>query len=122
MKFGDRGEEVRRLQLRLVELGFALPRWGADGALGKETWAALQQAADRFRIDPLPAPGPGVVIYPDLVAAIMAPPETDDAETGDRSRLIDLRAGRVAAAPKVRMTPQGKPHQRAPSAVTIVEP
>ncbi len=118
MNYGDRGEAVRKLQLALLEKGFELPRWGADGALGNETWAALQQAADRFGIDPLPEPAPGVAVYPDLIAAVLAPPQTDDAETGDRFALIDLRTQRIASAPRIRMTPQGKPHQRAPTAVT----
>lgn len=41
MKKGDKGEAVRNLQIALMELGFALPRWGADGDLGDETLVAL---------------------------------------------------------------------------------
>jgi len=123
MKYGSRGEEVRTLQRRLMALGFALPRWGADGALGNETWAALQQAADRFRIDPLPEPGPGVEIYPDLLDALLAPPKDDAPEPdpltpGEPHRLIDLRAERSAARPKVRLNASGAAHVRKPEAIT----
>jgi N-acetyl-anhydromuramyl-L-alanine amidase AmpD len=38
---GSRGEEVRRLQSALVDLGYDLPRWGVDGDLGSETIDAL---------------------------------------------------------------------------------
>lgn len=41
MKRGDRGVEVRDLQQALIELGYDLPRWGADGDLGTETLDAL---------------------------------------------------------------------------------
>lgn len=41
MKRGDRGDEVRKLQQALEELGYPLPRWGADGVLGTETLDAL---------------------------------------------------------------------------------
>lgn len=37
LKRGAKGEEVRRLQQALVELGYELPRWGIDGDLGSET-------------------------------------------------------------------------------------
>jgi N-acetyl-anhydromuramyl-L-alanine amidase AmpD len=37
MKRGDKGTEVRKLQQALIDLGYDLPRWGADGDLGTET-------------------------------------------------------------------------------------
>ena len=40
--FGSRGEEVRRLQRRLIDLGHQLPRFGADGIYGGETAAAVK--------------------------------------------------------------------------------
>ena len=39
---GSRGEAVRQLQLKLLALGFKLPRYGADGVFGRETSAALR--------------------------------------------------------------------------------
>lgn len=38
---GDTGDAVRGLQEQLLALGYALPRWGADGDLGDETLRAL---------------------------------------------------------------------------------
>ena len=37
LKRGDTGPEVKRLQQALLYLGYALPRWGADGNLGTES-------------------------------------------------------------------------------------
>jgi len=37
----EHGPEVVKLQQALLELGYELPRWGADGWLGDETLAAL---------------------------------------------------------------------------------
>jgi hypothetical protein len=37
LKRGSQGEEVRKLQMALMEVGYELPRWGADGDLGTET-------------------------------------------------------------------------------------
>lgn len=42
LKRGMTGEDVRRLQQRLMELGYELPRYGADGEYGGETVAAVK--------------------------------------------------------------------------------
>lgn len=42
LKRGMRGEDVRRLQARLMELGYELPKYGADGEYGSETVAAVK--------------------------------------------------------------------------------
>ena len=42
LKRGMRGEDVRRLQARLMELGYKLPKYGADGEYGKETVEAVK--------------------------------------------------------------------------------
>jgi peptidoglycan hydrolase-like protein with peptidoglycan-binding domain len=42
LKLGDSGESVERIQLALVEAGFPLPQFGADGKFGGETRTALQ--------------------------------------------------------------------------------
>jgi len=41
MQRGSKGAEVHKLQLALMELGYDLPRWGADGDLGTETMDAV---------------------------------------------------------------------------------
>lgn len=42
LKRGMTGEDVRRLQQRLMELGYELPRYGADGEYGGETAQAVK--------------------------------------------------------------------------------
>lgn len=44
MRAGDRGEGVKDLQELLLRAGYALPRYGADGAFGGETLAAVKRA------------------------------------------------------------------------------
>lgn len=44
---GDKGRAVVDVQSALIELGYGLPRWGADGELGGETIAAF----GRFMVD-----------------------------------------------------------------------
>ncbi|MFQ5339931.1 MAG: N-acetylmuramoyl-L-alanine amidase [Anaerolineae bacterium] len=41
----QKGLEVEDLQNALVEKGYTLPRWGADGVLGNETWRRVEQFA-----------------------------------------------------------------------------
>ena len=48
LKRGSKGEDVRRLQARLMELGYELPKYGADGEYGSETVTAVKAfQADR---------------------------------------------------------------------------
>lgn len=42
LKRGMKGDDVRRLQQRLMELGYALPKYGADGEYGSETATAVK--------------------------------------------------------------------------------
>lgn len=123
------------IALRLRALGHGvglLPKYGADGHLGQETWEALQWAAEEFRVDPLPAPRPGAVVYPDLVAAVFDPPRDDGDEAPvfvtpgcsglvcgvyDGVEVFDFRAERVAAKPKVRMDARNRPVVRDPKKV-----
>lgn len=44
-KHGSRGDHIKEVQKDLLTLGFALPKFGADGDLGGETWRALEQFA-----------------------------------------------------------------------------
>ena len=48
LKRGMKGDDVRQLQQRLMELGYALPKYGADGDYGSETVTAVKAfQADR---------------------------------------------------------------------------
>ena len=42
LRKGDKGDAVKVMQKMLMELGYALPKWGADGDFGGETLTALQ--------------------------------------------------------------------------------
>lgn len=54
LKRGDKGLAVVAVQTHLLELGYPLPRWGADGSLGEETLVAMADfLADHSRsVDP----------------------------------------------------------------------
>lgn len=43
LKRGMTGEDVRKLQARLIELGYGLPKYGADGEYGSETVKAVKE-------------------------------------------------------------------------------
>lgn len=55
---GAKGEDVRRIQARLIELGYALPRYGADGHFGDETEDAVKdlQRTAGLRVDGIVGP------------------------------------------------------------------
>lgn len=50
--FGARGPAVKSMQAQLLSLGYKLPRYGADGALGKETAAALRAFQRTYGLEP----------------------------------------------------------------------
>lgn len=51
LKKGDKGPEVKQLQKNLIKLGFALPKYGADGGFGKETEAAVKQFQKKYGLE-----------------------------------------------------------------------
>lgn len=42
LRKGDKGEDVKELQKELINLGYPLPKYGADGDFGKETETAVK--------------------------------------------------------------------------------
>jgi len=61
MRYGSKGPAVKKIQQKLLSLGYELPEYGADGVLGNETFRALRTyAGDRFI-------GWDVAIPPDVV-------------------------------------------------------
>lgn len=40
--FGDRGEQVKQVQRKLISKGFSLPQYGSDGVFGEETEIAVR--------------------------------------------------------------------------------
>lgn len=52
MKDGDHGDEEKQLQQKLLDLGYRLPKYGADGWIGTETIrAAMAFATDYMLVD-----------------------------------------------------------------------
>lgn len=45
MKYNEKGKHVRDLQQALLSAGYELPRYGADGHFGEESWDALKEFA-----------------------------------------------------------------------------
>ena len=43
LNLGDKNESVKALQEKLISLGYALPKYGADGSFGEETDVAVKQ-------------------------------------------------------------------------------
>ncbi|MCR6096840.1 N-acetylmuramoyl-L-alanine amidase [Salipaludibacillus agaradhaerens] len=58
LRHGDRGNAVKTLQQNLINAGFALPRFGADGHFGDETEKALRdfQRAAKIQVDGIYGP------------------------------------------------------------------
>lgn len=58
IKRGNKGENVRILQQLLMERGYRLPRYGADGDFGSETEAAVKafQKANGLKVDGIAGP------------------------------------------------------------------
>lgn len=72
---GDRGEQVRGLQTLLMARGFPLPAFGADGAFGLETLAALHLAQDSLGLPRRDQADE------QMLKALAAPPQTKDEVT-----------------------------------------
>lgn len=43
LRKGSKGEDVKTLQNRLIKLGYKLPKYGADGDFGNETYLAVKE-------------------------------------------------------------------------------
>jgi N-acetyl-anhydromuramyl-L-alanine amidase AmpD len=54
LKRGDTNPEVKKLQNALLSLGYPLPRWGADGNLGDETFSAYGMFAQDHSVTTTP--------------------------------------------------------------------
>lgn len=77
IEFGDRGNDVKKMQERLIELGY-LPEGSADGAFGYQTNRALRafQAANGLNRDGVAGPSTLTRLYedPEVVPAVTAAP------------------------------------------------
>lgn len=67
LKYGDEGEDVRMLQTDLMQLGYALPKYGADGDFGSETEKAVRHFQQEHQL-----PEDGVMDDEDYTALFAA--------------------------------------------------
>lgn len=88
LKYGAKGKSVEKLQRALLSLGYDLPRWGADGDLGTETWNAVRRYAEAHGIT-LVDGVPGEVIPGSLVQEILTAAESFDPPTAP-SQFFDV--------------------------------
>lgn len=120
--FGDKGDSVRKLQQRLIELGY-LPEGAADGSFGYQTSRAVREFQGKNGLNRDGVAGPATLtrLYedPNVIAAVtaeptgtpepavtptsesangqtIAPPENGEAETSEATAVTN---GPVAAVP-----------------------
>ena len=67
LKYGDEGEDIRILQTDLMQLGYALPKYGADGDFGSETEKAVRHFQQEHQL-----PEDGVMDDEDYTALFAA--------------------------------------------------
>jgi peptidoglycan hydrolase-like protein with peptidoglycan-binding domain len=101
MNYGDKGEDVVELQRSLMERGYKLPKYKADGHLGDETWSALEQysKAELGVWDP-EVPGGVVESLQDPINPITPLPDPPD--PGSKVPVLDLRSEQTDPAPRAR--------------------
>ncbi len=88
MHYGDKGTTVKSLQQALLQSGYALPKHGADGQLGDETWAALHE----FALDHELRWGPEVPqLTLDEILGTRGPPIIETPELADVIDMTGLR-------------------------------
>lgn len=85
IEYGDKGNNVRKLQERLIELGY-LPEGAADGSFGYQTARAVREFQGKNGLNRDGVAGPATLtrLYedPDVIAAVTAEP-TDTPEPSE---------------------------------------
>ena len=67
--------QIRDLQYALIDQGYPLPRWGADGVMGDETRDAMEAWVDAHGVGGSPKTWPALIV---AVAVPTVPPRVDD--------------------------------------------
>ena len=121
MRYGEKSAAAREVQKKLEARGYTLPRYGADGQLGEESWDALQRyAADNGL--PWAPEVPQLVVdlllrgSQDVTVEIPAPV---DGALPAGMRFYNLVPEQTDPHPKSRVV-HGKTVRRAPSSITGV--
>ena len=98
LKRGMRGEDVQELQENLIALGYALPRYGADGQYGAETEAAVRRFQESVALaaDGIFGPATRAAMAGELESAGLHGDPGDDSE---RLRVTAQRAAYVRTGP-----------------------
>lgn len=111
--FGDRGNGVKKMQERLIELGY-LPEGSADGAFGYQTNRAVKefQGNNGLNRDGVAGPATLTRLYedPDVVALATATPEPTDTPAPEADASLTI-------AP-----PEGEENTSAPIAAEVPAP
>lgn len=122
VRFGSRVETVKSIQWALIARGYELPRWGADGRLGSETWLSLADfAGDRgHRWSAQAIEEEAGIVPPAVLADLLGPEPRDEAagQDADLADVVDLRPARQGDPPKTKRDARGAVVVRDPSAVT----
>lgn len=118
MRYGDSGEDVRQVQQRLIASGYPLPRYGADGALGDETWNALRAYARDHALPWTPTVPAETVAALTATATPMPTPTTSPSPSP--VGVVDLTAAQTnpPAEPSQFKLSSGKVVVRDPGSVT----
>lgn len=118
MRYGDKGALVKAIQQSLIDRGYPLKRYGADGDLGGESWDQLEAFGK--------AEGGGwTPEVPDAVrfalgATPVAPPDIEPVPPDENSvvvEIVDLRSEQSDPSPKSKVS-GGHTVLRAPRTVT----
>ena len=114
MKYNDQGDDVRQVQAALISKGYALPKYGADGHLGDETWSALEGYSKASGLGWTPS-----VPAATLEALLASPPSPSPTPPppSPTVEIVDLRHEQSNPAPKSKVA-NGSTVQRAPETVT----
>jgi len=106
VRYGDRGAQVVEVQRALMAAGYALPRYGADGVLGDETWGALERFAHAARLAWTPE------VPPPVVEALVTQREVVDLRSEQTNPPVEKDKWKIDA--------KGKVVVRAPASVSGV--
>ena len=117
IKYGQSGEQILQIQTALIDRGYPLKTYGADGHLGDETWAALE----RFSKETLNGWAP--VVPEQVITCLLEPPEPHPeppTPLPDGSvTVLDLRSIQADPAPKSKIV-NGRTVMRDPQTITSI--